>query len=122
MHDAAWGPILAASAVGTNPEMYATGTAKLLRAGSIITLQVHYTPYGEASTDQIGVGLVFAKEAPTVQLKMVPFSKQGFTHPAAGLRSRGRGIPRVQEGRDHLEHRPPRAPARQELALRDDRP
>ena len=80
-HDARMGPILAATAVGTNPEIYPTGTAKLLRAGSIITLQVHYTPYGEATTDQIGVGIVFAKAAPKTQLKMVPFSKQGFTVP-----------------------------------------
>jgi mono/diheme cytochrome c family protein len=80
-HDARMGPILAASAVGTNPEIYPAGTAKLLRAGSIITLQVHYTPYGEAGTDQIGVGFVFAKEPPKTALKMVPFSKQGFTIP-----------------------------------------
>ena len=50
------GPILAASAVGTNPEIYPPGTAKLLRAGAVITLQIHYTPYGEETTDQIGVG------------------------------------------------------------------
>jgi len=81
MHDARMGPILAASAVGTNPEMYSPGTAKLLRAGSVLTLQIHYTPYGEASTDQIGIGIVFAKQPPTTQLKMVPFSKQGFTIP-----------------------------------------
>lgn len=80
-HDARMGPILAASAVGTNPEIYPEGTAKLLRAGSVITLQVHYTPYGEASTDQIGVGIVFAKKPPRIQLRMVPFSKQGFTIP-----------------------------------------
>jgi hypothetical protein len=80
-HDARMGPILAATAVGTNPEIYPAGTAKLLRAGSVITLQVHYTPYGEETTDRIGVGLVFAKTAPKVQLKMVPFSKQGFTIP-----------------------------------------
>jgi hypothetical protein len=80
-HDARMGPILAASAVGTNPEIYPPGTAKLLRAGSVITMQVHYTPYGEETTDQIGIGLVFAKEPPKVQLKMVPFSKQGFTIP-----------------------------------------
>lgn len=80
-HDARMGPILAASAVGTNPEIYPDGTAKLLRAGSVITLQVHYTPYGEASTDQIGVGIVFAKKPPRIQLRMVPFSKQGFTIP-----------------------------------------
>ncbi|MDH4066810.1 MAG: cytochrome c, partial [Acidobacteriota bacterium] len=82
MHDARMGPILAASAVGTNPEIYPEGTAKLLRAGSIITLQIHYTPYGEASTDQIGVGIVFAKHPPRIRLRMVPFSKQGFTIPA----------------------------------------
>jgi hypothetical protein len=80
-HDARLGPILAASAVGTNPEIYPDGTAKLLRAGSVITLQIHYTPYGEAASDQIGVGLVFAKRPPQVQLKMVPVSKQGFTIP-----------------------------------------
>ncbi|MEZ5284061.1 MAG: hypothetical protein R2712_04475 [Vicinamibacterales bacterium] len=75
-HDARMGPILAASAVGTNPEIYPTGTAKLLRAGSVITLQIHYTPYGEASTDQIGVGIVFAKQPPRIQLRMVPFSSR----------------------------------------------
>jgi hypothetical protein len=80
-HDARMGPILAASAVGTNPESYPPGTAKLLRAGSVITLQVHYTPYGEETTDQIAVGFVFADAPPKVQLKMVPFSKQGFTIP-----------------------------------------
>ena len=75
------GPILAATAVGTNPEIYPPGTAKLLRAGTVITLQVHYTPYGEAGTDQIGVGIVFARTPPETPLKMVPFSKQGFTIP-----------------------------------------
>jgi mono/diheme cytochrome c family protein len=80
-HDARMGPILAATAVGTNPEIYPHGTAKLLRAGSTITLQVHYTPYGEETTDQIGVGIVFAKAPPKMPLKMVPFSKQGFTIP-----------------------------------------
>ena len=81
-HDARMGPIFAASAVGTNPEVYPTGTAKLLRANSVLTLQIHYTPYGEETTDQIGIGIVFAKEPPKTPLKMVPFSKQGFTIPA----------------------------------------
>ena len=80
-HDARMGPILAALAIGTNPEVYPAGTAKLLRAGSVLTFQIHYTPYGEEGSDQIGIGLVFAKEPPKVQLKMVPFSKQGFTIP-----------------------------------------
>lgn len=80
-HDARMGPILAGTAVGTNPEIYPPGTGKLLRAGSVITFQIHYTPYGEESTDQLGIGFVFAKERPRIELKMVPFSKQGFTIP-----------------------------------------
>ena len=80
-HDARMGPILAALAIGTNPEVYPSGTAKLLRAGSVLTFQIHYTPYGEEGSDQLAIGLVFARETPKVQLKMVPFSKQGFTIP-----------------------------------------
>jgi hypothetical protein len=85
-HDERMGPILAASAAGTQPEAYPPGTAKLLRAGSIVTLQVHYTPYGEETSDRIAIGFVFAKAPPAVPLKMVPMSKQGFTIPprAAG--------------------------------------
>lgn len=80
-HDARMGPIFAAIAVGTQPEVYPAGTAKLLPAGSVLTLQVHYTPTGTATTDRISVGLVFAKAPPTTPLKMVPLSKAGFVIP-----------------------------------------
>lgn len=80
-HDARMGPIFAAIAVGTQPEVYPAGTAKLLPAGSILTLQVHYTPTGTATTDRTSVGLVFAKAPPTTPLRMVPLSKAGFVIP-----------------------------------------
>lgn len=80
-HDARLGPIFAAIAVGTQPEIYPAGTAKLLPAGSVLTLQVHYTPTGTAITDRTSVGLIFAKAPPTTPLKMVPLSRAGFVIP-----------------------------------------
>lgn len=51
-------------APGQPPEMFEPGVAKLVKAGSDIILQVHYTTDGKASSDMTRVGLVFAKEPP----------------------------------------------------------
>jgi hypothetical protein len=55
--------------VGYAPGMAATllkpGQAKLIKAGSDIVLQLHYTTNGKASTDRTRIGLVFAKEPPS---------------------------------------------------------
>ncbi|MGC4051686.1 MAG: cytochrome c [Paludibaculum sp.] len=51
-------------APGQPPERFEPGQAKLVKAGSDIILQVHYTTDGKASKDQRRVGLVFAKEPP----------------------------------------------------------
>jgi hypothetical protein len=51
-------------APGQPPEQYTPGQAKMVRAGSDIILQVHYTTDGKPSKDQSRVGLVFAKEPP----------------------------------------------------------
>jgi hypothetical protein len=40
------------------------GAAKLVRAGSDITLNLHYTPNGTAVTDHVKIGLTFANEPP----------------------------------------------------------
>ena len=40
------------------------GAAKLVPAGSDLTLNLHYTPNGKAVTDHVTVGLTIAKEAP----------------------------------------------------------
>jgi mono/diheme cytochrome c family protein len=44
--------------------VYPPGTARLLRKGSTIILQMHYTTIGEATKDRTSVGLIFAKGAP----------------------------------------------------------
>jgi len=40
------------------------GQAKLIRAGSDIIFQMHYTPNGKATSDRSQIGLIFAKEPP----------------------------------------------------------
>ena len=42
--------------------------ATLLKAGSDIVLQLHYTPNGTATTDKTKIGIIFAKEPPAVRL------------------------------------------------------
>ncbi len=51
-------------APGQPAEMLQGGQAKLIKAGSDIIFQVHYTPNGKATRDQTRLGLVFAKEPP----------------------------------------------------------
>jgi hypothetical protein len=44
------------------------GSARLVRAGSVILLQMHYTTMGEATKDRTSVGLIFTKERPKIVL------------------------------------------------------
>jgi hypothetical protein len=51
-------------APGQPAEILSPGQAKLIKAGSDIVFQVHYTPNGKATRDQTKLGIVFAKEPP----------------------------------------------------------
>jgi len=51
-------------APGQPPEMMEPGQAKLIKAGSDLVLEIHYTTNGRASTDRSKFGLVFAKQPP----------------------------------------------------------
>lgn len=54
--------LLAGYAPGEQPYRLESGTAKLIRAGSSLRFQMHYTPNGTAYKDRSYVGLTFAKE------------------------------------------------------------
>lgn len=58
------GNLLVGWAPGDPPMNYKPGTAKLIRAGSKLRFQMHYTPNGTAAKDRSYVGLRFAKQAP----------------------------------------------------------
>ena len=51
-------------APGQPAEILPFGEAKLIKAGSDIVFEVHYTPNGKAVMDRTKLGLVFAKEPP----------------------------------------------------------
>ena len=54
----------AAYVPGNNAVIYPDGFAKALPAGSQLRFQIHYTPNGVATRDQVRIGLLFAKEPP----------------------------------------------------------
>jgi hypothetical protein len=45
--------------------VFGPGTARLIKAGSNIVFQMHYTTNGEATKDRTSIGLVFTTEPPT---------------------------------------------------------
>ena len=54
----------AAYVPGNNHIVYPDGFAKLLPANTKVRFQIHYTPNGTATLDQVKLGLIFAKEPP----------------------------------------------------------
>jgi hypothetical protein len=58
------GTILVGYAPGENPLKLMPGTAVLVKAGSSLVFQVHYTPNGKAVKDRSYIGVRFAKEPP----------------------------------------------------------
>jgi hypothetical protein len=53
---------------GADPVEFPTGTGKLLRAGSYLVFQMHYTPNGRATSDRTEIGLYFASQPPQREL------------------------------------------------------
>lgn len=69
-------------APGSPPEVMRPGTAKLLKAGSDIVLQMHYTASGKAGTDKSSIGLIFAKEPVEKRVFTSAVTTNRFTIPA----------------------------------------
>jgi len=68
------GTHLVGFAPGEEPVRFSPGTGKLIKAGSNLVFQMHYTPSGVAAKDRTSVGLVFAKG---------PVDKTVITRPVA---------------------------------------
>lgn len=50
---------------------YPAGFAKFLPRGARLNFQMHYTPVGTATTDRTSIGVVFAKEPPRHEVRVV---------------------------------------------------
>jgi hypothetical protein len=69
-------------APGSMPEIMEPGRAKLIKAGSEIVFQLHYTTNGTAGVDRSKVGLIFAKEPPRERVITLSASNNKFVIPA----------------------------------------
>jgi hypothetical protein len=56
---------------GGDPVVLAPGQARLVKAGSDIVFQVHYTANGTAAMDRSRIGLIFARTPPRERVKTV---------------------------------------------------
>lgn len=75
------GDFLAGYAPGAPPQALRPGQAKLVKAGSDIVLQMHYTANGKPGVDKSKIGLVFAKEKPTQRILTLAAMNNKFAIP-----------------------------------------
>ncbi|HYL36295.1 MAG TPA: thiol-disulfide isomerase [Bryobacteraceae bacterium] len=66
---------------GKVPEIWRPGLGKMIKAGSDLVLQIHYTTNGKEAEDHTKVGLVFAKEKPTERALTIGGNNLGFKIP-----------------------------------------
>jgi hypothetical protein len=77
----ATGDFLCGYAPGAPPQTLRDGQAKLVKAGSDIVLQMHYTANGKEGHDRSKIGLVFAKEKPTQRMLTLAAVNDRFAIP-----------------------------------------
>lgn len=75
------GDFLVGYAPGTIPEVMKPGQAKLIKAGSDLVLQMHYTANGTAGTDISRVGMVFSKVPPSIRVLTINTANVTFSIP-----------------------------------------
>jgi hypothetical protein len=75
------GEFLVGYAPGLRPLVLEPGQAKLVKAGSDLVFQMHYTAKGTAARDQTKVGFVFAKEPPRQRVMTVGAINNEFVIP-----------------------------------------
>ena len=76
------GALIATETPGNNIMEFPQGTALRLRAGTVLTLQMHYTAHGHAMNDRTKVAFRFAKEQPDEEIFASHFFNGSFTIPA----------------------------------------
>ena len=83
-HDAGGGipgEFLAGYGPGAMPETLAAGQAKLIKAGSDLIFQLHYTPNGRPGCDKSRVGLIVSHERPRQRVVMLAAANIRFVIP-----------------------------------------
>ena len=71
----------AAYVPGNSFRLLPEGFAKRLPAGSKISFQIHYTPNGHATQDQLKIGFVFAPQPPQYEVHVASLAKPSLNIP-----------------------------------------
>lgn len=66
---------------GNLPDTFHPGQAKLIKAGSDLVLQLHYTANKTAASDKTSVGVIFAKEPPVERVLTLALGNDKFAIP-----------------------------------------
>jgi hypothetical protein len=66
---------------GAVPHALPEGQAKLVKAGSDLVFQMHYTTNGKPATDRTRIGIVFAKQPPRERIFTLQIANRGFAIP-----------------------------------------
>ncbi|HEX4164732.1 MAG TPA: thiol-disulfide isomerase [Bryobacteraceae bacterium] len=75
------GEFLAGYGPGALPETFAPGEAKLIKAGSDLVFQLHYTPNGTAGSDRSRIGLILDHQPPQKRVLMAAAANIHFLIP-----------------------------------------
>lgn len=75
------GEFLAGYGPGAIPEMLKPDQAKLIKAGSDLVFQLHYTPNGQAGSDRSRIGLILAHKPPRRRVLMLAAANIHFEVP-----------------------------------------
>jgi len=84
-------------APGARPTMLEPGRAILIKAGSDIVFQMHYTTNGAAAVDRTKIGFNFAKEPPAERVTMLASTNNKFVIPAGDANYRVDSTFTIQE-------------------------
>jgi hypothetical protein len=74
--------ILTVYAPGGSPEVWPSGMAKLIPAGSDLVFEIHYTPIGKPVSDRTSVALKFAPSPPEKRILTLQMGNDRFIIPA----------------------------------------
>lgn len=71
----------AAYVPGNGSHVYPEGFARRLPAGARVSFQIHYTPSGQAKSERLRLGLVFADEPPRYEVRTVSVANPRLSIP-----------------------------------------
>ncbi|MCC6539500.1 MAG: thiol-disulfide isomerase [Bryobacterales bacterium] len=86
------GEFITGFAPGSPPEALREGQGKLIKAGSDLVFQMHYTANGKAASDRSRIGLRFAKTTPTQRVMTLAAVNSKFVIPPGAEAHRVEGM------------------------------